>query len=81
LPRIVFRLEPVTGNPERFGIRMKRSTALATKQDSLARKRALIRSLIEQHGWATTKAPATRDHPAASQAIPSNVIPFPSIGK
>jgi hypothetical protein len=64
-------------------IEMKRTTAPASKQDALARKRALIRALIEQHGWSSTPAPATsRDgsHPSG-EARPANIIPFPTFGK
>jgi hypothetical protein len=61
---------------------MKRSIAPAPKHDALARKRALIRSLIEQHGWASKPAsePA-RDGREAAQSLPQNIIPFPYLGK
>jgi hypothetical protein len=66
-----------------FGHRMKRPNAPAPKQVALARKRALIRSLIEQHGWATppTPAPSRHERDRVGPAVPGNVIPFPTPGK
>jgi hypothetical protein len=59
---------------------MKRSNAPAPKQSALARKRALIRSLIEQHGWASPP-PSRKDRAGEQSAreIRSNVIPFPNV--
>jgi hypothetical protein len=46
---------------------MKESTGPRTKQATLAQKRALIRSLIEQTGWGEDGAPASvnADHESA----------------
>jgi hypothetical protein len=56
---------------------MKRVGAVAPKPQELVQKRALIRGLIEQNGWASTP-----DRPASPQVAESvraedNVIPFP----
>jgi hypothetical protein len=56
---------------------MKQPNARPSQQADLARKRALIRALIEQNGWSSpVPAPAPTDECEAS-ALPSNVIPFP----
>ena len=79
-----FSLEPEGGTAEEFrASQMKRPNAPASKQDSLARKRALIRSLIEQHGWAVTPArmPNQTRSDAGSPPAQGMVIPFPTLGK
>jgi hypothetical protein len=59
---------------------MKQPNARPSQQAVLARKRALIRALIEQNGWASPAAalaPTSESDPAA---VPSNIIPFPVEG-
>jgi hypothetical protein len=62
--------------------RMKRLNVAAPKENALARKRALIRSLIEKHGWSSTPIPAPRNRDTVGcEALPPNVIPFPTMRK
>jgi hypothetical protein len=78
---LVFRLERRPEINAAFPHRMKRPSALPPKQDSLVRKRALIRSLIEQHGWASVPTPSssTTSPGTAEQAVVGNIIPFPTL--
>jgi hypothetical protein len=76
-----FSLELRPGIREEFDHRMKRTNAPASKHDALARKRALIRSLIEQHGWASTPDVPLTAHKQSPVPAPSNVIPFPVLQK
>ena len=79
-----FSLEPQARTAEEFrAFEMKRPNAPALKQDSLARKRALIRALIEQHGWASAPA-STANHSrcdAGRPVVQGVVIPFPTLTK
>jgi hypothetical protein len=55
---------------------MKRASAATRREADLERQRALIRSLIERHGWA---APASRSaRTTALRTTPlDNIIQFP----
>jgi hypothetical protein len=59
---------------------MKRASAASRREADLARQRALIRSLIERHGWSV---PAPRVATAAPRrTLPlDNIIQFPMAGR
>jgi len=56
---------------------MKHANAAASKPPGLVQKRALIRDLIEQNGWASTPAQPLLPTSVTLSPTVDNIIPFP----
>lgn len=60
---------------------MKRANAAAPKSPDLTRERALIRQLIELHGWSSPPVNPDAAAKASTLPVPDNIIQFPIVRK